>query len=68
MLLAFYFKKWEMESHIISEIYKEKGNLSIHSFIRKCIQNKCNEQAGDYFWGIYSSSNFQKLIYENHIY
>lgn len=68
MLLAFYFKKWEMEPRIISEIYKEKGVLSIHSFIRKCIQNKCNEQAGDYF-GVYTViQNFKKLIFENQIF
>ena len=51
MLLAYYFKKWNIEQCILSLIYKENGPLSIHSFIRKCIQNKCSEQAG-LFWCI----------------
>jgi hypothetical protein len=68
MLLAFYFKKWDMESQIIPEIYKEKGNLSIHSFIRKCIQDKCNEQAGDYFGVFTVLQIFKKLIFENNIF
>jgi hypothetical protein len=68
MLLAFYFKKWEMKSHIIPDIYKEKGVLSIHSFIRKCIQDKRTEQAGDFF-GVYTVLKIcKKLIFENHIF
>lgn len=68
MLLAFYFKKWEIEKYIISDIYKEKGVLSIHSFIRKCIQVKCNEQAGDYFGVFTVLQIFKTLIFENHIF
>lgn len=68
MLLAFYFKKWEMEKYIISNLYKEKGALSIHSFIRKCIQDKCNEQAGDYFGVFTVLQIFKKLIFENNIF
>jgi hypothetical protein len=68
MLLAFYFKKWEIESNIIPDIYNEIGVLSIHSFIRKCIQDKCNEQAGDYFGVFTVLQIFKKLIFENHIF
>jgi len=68
MLLAFYFKKWKMEKCIIPNIYKEKGDLSIHSFIRKCIQDKYKEQAGDYF-GVYTVLQiFKKVIFENRIF
>ena len=68
MLLAFYFKKFNMESYIIPTIYKEKGGLSIHSFIRRCIQDKCDEQAGDYFGVFTVLQIFKKLIFENHIF
>jgi len=68
MLLAFYFKKWEIESNIIPDIYNETGVLSIHSFIRKCIQDKCKEQAGDYFGVFTVLQIFKKLIFEKHIF
>ena len=68
MLLAFYFKKFEMETQIISDIYKENGPLSIHSFIRRCIQDKCNEQAGDYFGVFTVLQIFKKIIFEKRIF
>ena len=68
MLLAFYFKKFEMETQIISDIYKENGPLSIHSFIRRCIQDKCNEQAGDYFGVFTVLQIFKKIIFEKSIF
>jgi hypothetical protein len=68
MLLAFYFKKWGIESNIIPNLYKEKGVLSIHSFIRKCIQDKCNEQAGDYFGVFTVIQIFKKIIYTNNVF
>ena len=68
MLLAYYFKKWRIEDNIIRDIYKENGVLSIHSFIRKCIEDKCNEQAGDYF-GIFTVIQvFKKLIYSSNVF
>jgi hypothetical protein len=68
MLLAFYFKKWNIEDNILSIIYKEQGVLSIHSFIRKCIQNKCDEQAGDYFGVFKVIQIFKELLYEHDIF
>lgn len=68
MLLAHYFKKWGIEKYIVPIIYKEKGDLSIHTFIRKCIQNKCSEQAGDYF-GVHTVLQiFKELLYERRIF
>lgn len=68
MLLAFYFKKLNIEHKILPIIYKEKGNLSIHSFIRKCIQNKCSEQAGDYFGVFKVIQIYKELLYEHNIF
>ena len=68
MLLGFYFKKWDIEERIIYDIYKENGSLSIHTFIRKCIQDKCSEQAGDYFGVFTVIQIFKKLIYEYNIF
>jgi hypothetical protein len=68
MLFAFYFKKWGIEAHILPIIYKEQGELSIHTFIRKCIQNKCDEQAGDYFGVFNVIQIFKTLLYDHNIF
>jgi len=68
MLLAYYFKKWGIETYILNLLYKESGSLSVHSFIRKCIQCKCKEQTGDYF-GVYTVLGiYRTLLHEHNIF
>ena len=61
MLLGFYFIKWGVSHNIVEHLYKDTGELSIHSFIKKCTERNCKEQLGDYF-GVYTVLQIYKLI------
>ena len=68
MLLSYYFIKWNKSHDIMDDIYREKGSLSIHKFLKKCKTQNCKETVGDYF-GVYTVLQIYKmLLTENNIF
>jgi hypothetical protein len=61
MCLSSFFIKWKLKNKIIPMFYQESGNLSIHAFVEKCKELKCDEKHGHYF-GIFQALNIFKYL------